>query len=186
MENSIKQKTIYRKRWLMAASFLWIIITSGGLMFQNRLISPRDADLFMAYYQPYPSNLFARGSENVDSLGAAVVALYDNKDYQSVIGLLEQRMIESPNDDIPSKMLLGNSYLAIELLEPFQAAKAIEIFKSLAADKDNIYKETAQWYLALSYIRKGNHLAAKQFLEILAVKRYGKYPKLANELLKKL
>ena len=168
---------MYRKRWLVAATIL-LIVVAGGFLFQNIFqLTKTDTDLFTTYYKSYPSNLLTRG-ENNDAYNE-IVSLYNEKDFVTAIVLLEQQLVDKPNDTT-SKMLLGNSYLSVE---PAKIEEAINIFKSLADDKESMYRETAQWYLALSYIQNKENELAEPILKSLSLKEYGKYPKLAKKLL---
>jgi cytochrome c-type biogenesis protein CcmH/NrfG len=170
---------IFRKRWFVAATILLVVI-AGGLLFQNAFQLNANTDLFATYYKSYPSDLLTRG-EN-DNAYSEIVELYNENDFIATVSLLEKRLTNKPNDTA-SKILLGNSYLS---LEPANVEKAIETFKPLADDKKNVYNETAQWYLALSYIQNKQNELAEPILKSLSLKEYGKYPKLAKELLKEL
>ena len=170
---------IYRKKWFVAATVL-LIVVAGGLLFQNVFQPKADTDLFATYYKSYPSNLLTRG-EN-DETYNDIVKSYNENDFTTVINLLEERLADKPNDT-PSKMMLGNSYLS---LEPVEAQKAIKIFQPIANDNTNVYQETAQWYLALAYLENDNVELAEPILKLLSEKEYGKYPKLAQELLEKM
>ena len=167
---------MYKKKWFVAATVL-LIVVAGGLFFQNALQLKSDANLFATYYKSYPSNLLTRGGN--DATYKEIEELYNENDFAAAISLLEQRIVEKPNDT-SSKILLGNSYLS---LKPAKVKEAIRVFKPLADDTENMYHETAQWYLSLSYIQNKQNQLAEPILKSLAKKEYGKYPKLARELL---
>jgi tetratricopeptide (TPR) repeat protein len=90
------------------------------------------------------------------------VRKYSNADYSGSRDLLESYISENPGD-YNALYYCGASYYFLG-----QYDKAIKYFEKVMKNKDGSFYETAQWYLALSYIaQKENKKAEKILNEIL-------------------
>lgn len=135
--------------------------------------------IFASYYQPYPSNTATRSSDGVDEAYQNAVKAYDEGRYADAIESLTQRVVAKP-DDIPTQLLLGNSYLNVS---PPKTQKAIEVFQQIATG-DSVYVTTAKWYLALTHLQASEAEKAKIIFEDLSKNTTGRYANLAKEILK--
>jgi tetratricopeptide (TPR) repeat protein len=82
------------------------------------------------------------------------------------------------NDEL---FLMANAYLGSGKPE-----KAIPILLNIAADNTNIHKESADWYLALAYLKQGNISECRNWLEKIKAHTTNVYKKRANDLAQKL
>ncbi len=177
----IKRIPFYRRPWAVAATVLLVVLGGIGInrAYQNIDNTP---DVFASYYEAYPSSQITRGDNTIGDNQKKTINFYENSDYEKAIPLLLERITIQPSDT-PSKILLANCYLNTTMP---QIEKAVEILQPLTEGSSSLYQETARWYLALAYIKKGKPTLAKPYLEVLAARKVGKYPRLAQEVLTKL
>ena len=112
--------------------------------------------LFAANYQPYELSLTSR--DNTTEEIAALNALYNNKEYKATLPLFEKALLQNPND---VRMLLGTG---ISLLELGKTEKARSYLLRILAAQDLRLSDTANWYIAMSYLKEGKVLEAKNAL----------------------
>ncbi len=98
-------------------------------------------------------------------------------DYASALPLLEQHLQAQPDDQ------QAQIYAGIAALELDQIDKAIALLSPVSASP-SIYKSTAQWYLALTYLKQKDYGQSQAALSTIPADNYW-YAK-AQALLKKL
>jgi len=156
---------------LKIAAFIIVIIGVAYSVWQVSI--DNESDLFEKYYSPYPVEHVLRG-ENETELG---LVEYSNADYEQAVFSLTQLIKEQPQNNY-LKLYLANSYLNIGKYD-----MTISLLKSINM-QENI-SEDANWYLALTYLKKGQkdqsiyHL--KKVIDI-----DGKYRAYSSELLSNL
>jgi tetratricopeptide (TPR) repeat protein len=182
-KSATKQATIIRpiksnrKMWLMAASFLVLVVSS--VLIWNVLKSETvDAtELFAANYEPF--NVNQRGeNDDLTDIEKQTLETYNAKDFAAAIPLLEQLSTENPTDE-QLILQLGSAYLSTNEVE-----KAIAIFQKINTESVNY--QAAQWYLALAYLQNDEIEIAKKILETLANSGERTYPVKAKKLLEAL
>lgn len=177
-------KPFIQRQWLaIAASLLFVFFGASFLQYWMSQNSSAN-ELYASYYEPYSPAEITRGTSNdLDETYERGLKAYAQKNYQAASKSLEDYSTES-TEDMSAKMMLGNCYLN---LNPPATKKAIVLFGVLSNPKEGgIHAETAQWYLAMAYIQQENLMQAKQYLKKIAAKKTGKYPKLAQKMLKKM
>ncbi len=159
-EKEIQSKKITRHRkskvysWSIAAS---IAILIGVSWFgYNTFSNPNYNELFDTNYEPYPNtvHLITRGEAHLSEEKKAFIA-YESGHYKEAVSLfstLDQNLNYLD-------LYMGISYLNIDDTE-----KAIELFRK-AETKDHEFKEAANWYLALAYLKNNDEQRAKTVLE---------------------
>lgn len=169
-------------RWIIIIG-LTILSVVGYFLWQQfnsptqETIEPEQ--IFASYYEPYTSNGIARNSDNLEENYLNAINAYDNGNYKEAIPSLLQRIVTKPND-IPTQLLLGNSYLNVS---PPQTPKAIELFKKIAEGNSDLYSMTANWYLALAYLQNNEPAGAKAIFEDLSQNASGRYANLSKQIL---
>jgi tetratricopeptide (TPR) repeat protein len=166
-----------RKMWLIAASFLVLVVSS--VLIWNVLKSETvDAtELFAANYEPF--NVNQRGENNdLTDIEKQALETYNAKDFAAAIPLLEQLSTENTTDE-QLILQLGSAYLSTKQVE-----KAIAIFQKINTESVNC--QAAQWYLALAYLQNDEIEIAKKILETLANSGERTYPVKAKKLLEAL
>ena len=149
-------------RW---AATVAVIATLSVIAFLN--VGKSDKDLFLAYYTVYP---------NVDSpisraegSNAAVWVDYESGNYQKAYRQFHENIRANKNDDT-SWFYLGICAIELDLLQ-----EAEEAFEKVSAMSESKYKEQAQWYLALNYLKAEDKSRSKATLNeiILSGSSYG-------------
>ncbi len=132
-------RNIARTSMRIAASLL--IVTLGLGIYQYVTISPDK--LFAENYQPYALSV-SRGATDTDAMEKA----YQQKDFTAVINQFAALSAAGQKENF----VAGQSYLASN-----NYSKAVECFKKIAAlnvaGSKNIFKDDAEYYLALSYLK---------------------------------
>ncbi len=161
-----------RRYYGMAAAIGFLLI--AGLAFWFYRHQPQQ--LFQTYYEVYYANSF-RGE--VPQAYEQGMIYYQQNDYQQAIPYLE-RVSQQAAADPQTVLYLGNSYLNTNETE-----KAIRQFTQGLSLKDAILRQHAAWYLALSYLKKGEKEPAKKQLHEI-IRQQGIYQEKAEELLSEL
>ena len=154
-----------------------LIITLIGisLWWLNSTPTPKATEqLFAAYYEPYLVSETTRGNDTEE----AYISYYNSQEYDNASSFLEELIRQFPEDS-KYQMALGNCYLNTN---PSKIEDAIRVFTKMA-ESENIYQSTAQWYLALAFLKNNEKEKAIFLLENLAKEQQGKYPALAQSLL---
>ena len=142
--------------------------------------NPTSEELFLSYYQPYEELITTRGYDDSDSLSMLLIEgmeAYNRKSYGECSQLLESYLARQSDARV-------SLYLAIAQLELNQAESAEANFQ--LAREDPLFREQAQWYQALSYLKFTNLEKAKDVLEDI-VSQEGHYRNTeAGKLLKEI
>jgi tetratricopeptide (TPR) repeat protein len=120
------------------------------------LLQPQP-DLFQQYYRRPPS-AFGEKSYNDDRLLQQAGQAYNEGRFEIALPLLDSLLRLYPN------AAQVRFYKAISLLESGSADQARDELESLAKGP-SAYAEDAQWFLALSWLKDGNHEACRQALK---------------------
>ena len=192
---TIKPKTFWQQ--LSTVNTMAIAAVVGLLLvalYFFRPVSGIHDVAFNSFFQPVPHELsmvldrldgigFATPDKlREDALKQALLPFADGK-YLAAGKALETFLVTYPNDPI------AREYRAISLLAQDDAPGAVVLLKPLAEDNSFVYQESAQWYLALSYLRledPAHTLQACTLLKYLAGKTSGDYQQEATRLLQML
>lgn len=148
-----------RKIWLIAASFLILVVSS--ILIRNALKSETidNTALFAANYEPF--NTGQRGDNgDLSDIENQALAAYTSKDFKAAIPLFAQLSIENPTDE-NLILQLGSAYLST-----YKTSEAIAVFQKIEAASVNY--QAAQWFLALAYLQNDEIEMAKKVLIALA------------------
>lgn len=176
VKEEVNRSKPYQGSWLkIAASFL-ILISAGAYFFNTNFVTSNE-DLFNEFYETYPNTTYpiVRGGEAVNkTLDYKAYEAYERGDYTSAVQFFEKMV-----NDTNSKFYLGLSYLNEQKL-----VSAIPIFESIIA-KNLKFKDEANWYLALAYVKQGKVDEAKEVLKDIISLQSFNYAK-AKELLQEI
>ncbi len=142
-----------RNLLLYAASLLFIVFFSW--MFFVKSNSVESSQLFATYYEPYPMVLAFRGKSD---LIANAVNSYNDKNFDSVIKSMNQLILKDSLGFVPY-MYLGIAHLELGNLE-----EAIENFKVVSDSNNPSFRQQADWYIALTYLKANENEKAKEIL----------------------
>lgn len=152
-----KQKSVslYLK---IAASVLLMVSLAAFFLLTEKPSS--NQELFEAYFTPYeaPVNFRSDTSPYEDEDWKQALVLYDNKQYAEAITYLNKVVENKPGNTL-AVFLRGISYLAMD-----STAMAEQDFNLIVAQESNLFKEQAQWYLALGYLKQGKTTEARELL----------------------
>lgn len=86
---------------------------------------------------------------------------YENKDYAAALATLTSLLKQNASD------MEVRFYTAICQLRLGKVEEAIDNFKTIIADNNNIFIREAQWFLALAYIKNGQIEKAQENLNLI-------------------
>jgi tetratricopeptide (TPR) repeat protein len=146
------------KWWLVAASVAAVgilVLFLSVLMQKNNNGAATAADLYASTYTVYDAGT-VRGTET------AMQKAYSQKQYQQVLGLFAQEKAPGVNEQF---------YAACAYLETGDAAAAAGLYKNIlqlnAATPAAGYKEDAEYFLGLAYLKQNNITAARPLFEAI-------------------
>lgn len=163
-------------RYLGAAASVAAVVSVGILSLNQQKLNSIEA--YNEVYKPYEAAGVYRSSNSI-SPDIAGIDLYNRKKYNGAI--LQFGIILKDNPDDP----MCNFYSGLSSQELGQYKKAISFYEKVIGEKDNLFIEQAEWYLALCYLQTENQLKAFDiFNQIIDKNKY--YKKDAKAILKKM
>ena len=168
------------KQWLQIAAGIVLVLSVATILYYNSLHS--SSSLFDKYYQPYENVLTTRGDINTinqSQFFSEALRNYHKEDYIEAKQLFEKVILLKDDD------MLAHLYYGIVCLEMNLFEEAERNFKLIINEQDQFFKQQAQWYLALTYLKNDRlRLCSTQLEGIIENKGYN-YKK-AGELLSSL
>ncbi|MEN8186312.1 MAG: CDC27 family protein [Bacteroidota bacterium] len=159
-----KTRVIQLKHWAAAASVI-LILGLGYLIFQTSFNNSSEK-IYADYFEPYRNIIHpvVRG-ERADTIEAIAFAAYENGKYYKAINLFNS--VENTDADY-IKFYEAMCYLklnkiqeAIDLLLPIATSSNME-------ESRFNFKQKANWYLGLAYLKNGERNKAISQFSILA------------------
>ncbi len=129
------------------------------LMVYNSNSSAEPKVLYAQYYESYPISL-ANREEGDDLKIQQVNALYKNEEYQKVLPILDELILE--NSDAKLQIAAG-----ISALQTGAYQKALSHFDLLIDNEDPLYINQAKWYAAMTALQLKNTSLATNYLQSL-------------------
>ena len=161
------------KKWAIAAIVLLLISLAWWLW--QRPTTPEK--LFAENYAAYDLYFGDRGEGD---LMIEAGGLYLSANYESAIPLFE-KLLEQDKTLTKARFALGICQMELGNWE-----KAISNFQPLIEEKDILYAENAQWYVALALIKLDKLEEAKTYLNQLKGNNNARFQQKATTLLKAL
>jgi hypothetical protein len=153
-----------------------------GLFFLVRTLAPSSdpVKLYNKYYTPYEivPTVTRGNSTAVNDIFPQSVEKYRSGDYKSASASFTAMLSEDPASVAP-RFLLGLSYMAMNDFD-----NAVTELDKIAGNS-NTYQKEANWYLALTYLKKGEIEKAAKCFGILA-QSPGFYNEPSKEILRRL
>lgn len=181
--NQWEQKYVQRQRRTKVFSILAIAASVAVVFFIAKFYinesSLNERELYAGYFTPYQDMILSRG-ETVDneSILFKGMTAYNDQNYAVAAELLEQYRINNKSDKATA-LYLAISQTELGRFEP--AKRNFEI-----AIQEPLFSQQAEWYLALMYIKKGDHLKAQNVLKSISNNSYHYKSAIAAELYPKL
>lgn len=152
---SVKKESRFKMLYRVAAAACVLVLIGVGVM--QFVGGNTDAQLFNQNFNHLQATFVERDDSN--SYLTEAVDLYEKKQYAAANPKFDAFLAKDPNN-IAASLYAGISHLAVG-----ETNKAIPLFQKVIADQNENYTESAQWYLALSYLKNKDKNAAKTLLE---------------------
>lgn len=173
----MKRKSKIRRYLFPVTSIaaLFALLFSLNIYHNNRIMD----NVFATYYEPleYDQELASRGNDFVSPELTSAMNAYQKKEYKVALQKFNAML------NIDKEFIL---YKAICLIETKQLPEAIDLLNQLVSDGEGTeYWQQANWYLAISYLKKHEKDKAMQLFEKIA-NLDGVYKKEAETTIKEL
>jgi tetratricopeptide (TPR) repeat protein len=171
----VLKKTIYIR---YAAIFAGLILIGSLSLFPGKTLTPEK--IMKQYYKVYEPPTSQRSVQSVtDADFTLAVEFYNTHDYEKAEVLFNKVLEKKPND-MQSVLLKG-----VSNFEDKKYPEAKQSFDRVIDDKNNLYIDHAQWYLALCYLNTNETEKAKQLLKSIG-KENGIYKEDAKKIIRGL
>ncbi len=175
----VPEKKPGNRAYYKYAAVLAIFIIIGGIaMFSGKELS---SDVILErYYKPYeaPANQRSVRSDTNDDFALAL-EFYNSHDYEKAASLFS-KVLETNPKDMQSVLLKG-----VSNFEEQKYPDAKDSFSKVIDDNNNLFIETAKWYLALCYVKTNDNERAMAYLATIS-NEGGIYAKDARKIARKL
>ncbi len=161
-ENTQKRKKRIRLSYYAAAAAILVIFLISQLVFQQNA-TPQELYAEYKNWEDVPS-LTVKGTPDAEM--AQAEALFLERKYAEAITIFEKQL---PTQHPHLLIYMGISYLELNAIE-----KARHSFDTLL-QSNTLDSHKAYWYIALSYLKQGDHTKAITYLELVRSnpKNYG-------------
>jgi tetratricopeptide (TPR) repeat protein len=168
-----------RPVYIRYAAIITALIVIGSIALHKGK-SPASDELISRYYKPYDPPASQRsGKVGINADFTLALEFYNTNDYENAARFFS-KVVESNPKDMQSVLLNG-----VSNFEDKKYPEAKISFATVIDDNNNLFIETASWYLALCYIKTGeNDKAISQLKKIKD--EGGMYSKDARKILRKL
>jgi len=158
------------------AACLVLLLGISGILSKHS--SP--GDIYQEFYNKYEVTGTARSvSANANKTLAEALTKYENQDYKAALELFNQVISSNPNN------MAGHFYAGVSLQETGKYSNAINEYKTVINNKDNLFTEQAEWYTGLCLLQTNEDKKAFRIFKKIA-KNEGFYQQKALEILKNL
>lgn len=168
-----------RPVYIRYAAIITALLVIGSI-FLHKGRSTANNELISRYYKPYDPPASQRSGQAVINPDFTLaLEFYNTNDYENA-ALFFSKVVESNPKDMQSVLLNG-----VSNFEDQKYPEAKVSFTTVIDDNNNLFIETARWYLALCYLKTDdNDKAISQLKEI--INEGGVYSKDARKILRKL
>ena len=140
-------------RWSIAAAIALVLGASVYLVATRQKVS--SLDLYASYYEPFAEEINVRNASS-RSIANQASQLYQAKKYKEALPLFLQ-ILESEPDNAEVQLAVGVSQLELGRFE-----KATQTFSAV---NNPLFKDQANWYLAMAFLKQSDMTNAKTVLE---------------------
>ncbi len=169
-----------RMRPLLAIAAILVLVVGAYFVLNNQDDPQR---LYAKHFTPYTNTLTVRGVEDTTAIANAektAMQQYENQAFDQAAATFDQLTRLNPADQNTYLFYAGVARLANQ-----QPKEAIQHLQTVAGT-DNPYREQAQWYIALAYLKDNDIDQAKNSLDKIANQSVHDRKKDAQQLLKAL
>ena len=145
----------YHSKWYMVAASITFLVLLGGALHLMNPVKYTNNTLFEMYYSGENAHSITRSAGNNND---EAMTKYREGDFNSALVLFNEILDKDPSN------IYIRYYTGLASIETNQADKAITEFKYIIDQKNNLFVENAQWYLALTYLKNNQVTEAKDLL----------------------
>jgi len=145
----------YHSKWYMVAASITFLVLLGGAFHLMNPVKYTNNTLFEMYYSGENAHSLTRSAGNTND---EAMTKYREGDFNSALVLFNEILDKDPSN------IYVRYYTGLASIETKQNEKAITEFKYIIDQKNNLFVENAQWYLALTYLRNNQMTDAKDLL----------------------
>jgi tetratricopeptide (TPR) repeat protein len=172
-------KTKKKPAYLKYAAVVAVLVAIGTLaIFSDRNLS--NDEILTRFYKEYaPPTAQRTGTLSTNADFTLALEYYNTHDYQQAASLFNKVLKNNP-EDMQSALLKGVSNFEFK-----KYPEAKQSFVDVISDNNNLFIETAKWYLALCYVKTDEREKAIQHLEEIKSEG-GIYKNDAKKIIRKL
>jgi TolA-binding protein len=161
-----------------AAVFAGLMLIGSITLFSSKNLN--NEKIMKLYYRTYEPPTNQRSAQSgADADFALALEFYNTHDYEKA-AVLFNKVLENKPNDMQTVLLKG-----VSNFEEKKYPDAKESFGKVIDDKDNLYIDQAQWYLAFCYLNTDETDKAKQLFKSIA-KEDGIYKNDAKKIIRGL
>ena len=169
------KKSVYIK---YAAVFAGLVLIGSIALFSGKNLD--NEKIMKRYYKVYEPPTSQRSAQSgMDADFTLALEFYNTRDYEKA-AILFNKVLESKPNDMQTVLLKG-----VSNFEEKKYPEAKQSFDEVIDDKDNLYIDQAQWYLALCYLNTNEKEKAKQIFNVIG-KEGGIYQNEAKKIIRGL
>jgi hypothetical protein len=176
-ERSFAARLTTRKMLIASvAASLILLLGIAGLISRNT----SQKEIYQRFYATYQTNSIARDANlSANQAFASAMQKFDSKDYHAAQTLFQKVIASEPNN------MVGHFYAGVAFQETGKYSEAIGEYQAVIRQRDNLFVQQAQWYLALCLLKTDEEEKAyAQFTQI--AQKEGYYQNKAKAVLRKL
>jgi len=160
------------------AAFAGVVLITSLILFSGKTLTSEE--IVSQFYQAYEAPSVQRSS-STDTNSDYILGLkyYNAQDYRSAASQFAKVLEKNPND-MKTHLLSG-----VSKMEEKKYNDAKRSFTTVIDDKDNLFIESAKWYLALCYLKTEENTKASELLVSIR-KEGGLYSREAKKILRKI
>ena len=178
-ESSVPVKSSKTPGYLKYAAAIAVLVLIGSItMFSGKKLN--SDEIIYRYFKAYePPTTQRSGQIGTNSDFTLALEYYNTHDYENA-AILFNKVLQSNPRDMQSVLLNG-----VSNFEGKKYPEAKQSFSKIINDNNNLFVETANWYLALCYVKTDDREKAVQQLDLIK-KEGGIYRDDAKKILRKL
>lgn len=167
----------FHSQWYMLAASVTFLILLGGAFRLMKPVKYTNKTLFEMYYAGENAHSLTRSAGNSND---EAMTKYREGDFNDALILFNEILDKDPGN------IYIRYYSGLASIETNQNEKAVNEFKYIINQKNNLFVENAQWYLALSYLKNNQINESKSLLMQIANNSSNHHNKEASQILKRI
>ncbi|MEM9917931.1 MAG: tetratricopeptide repeat protein [Bacteroidota bacterium] len=167
----------FKALYLLAAAAVVLLLLSLWFLLPGKQLPP--AEIYAANFEAYDMQSAVRSTTG-DPLPDQAKTQYTSGEYETALATL-LTLLDQDANNVTYLLGAGNCYLQLG-----QAAKALPFFQRVLETDDLLFKDTARWYQALTYLKLNQPDAARPILQRLAAEVGGDFQEKAQTVLEQM